>query len=740
MFKIYSMRKVELLAPCGDFESLQTAINNGADAVYLGLGDFNARAKSTYFTVDNIRENIKLAHLYGVKVYITINTLVTDDEMPQFLELVKACVLAKADAFIVQDFGCAYLLKNLFPNIELHASTQMGIHNVDGAKFAKELGFTRVVLSREVSLFDIKQIKKETSLEIEYFVQGALCVAFSGNCYFSALEHEQSGNRGKCLQLCRLPYDAYLENEKIGSGYLLSARDLCLMPNIEKLIEAGVDSFKIEGRLRRPGYVAQSVSSYRKAIDSITNKLNFDMNAEINKLKRVFSRGEFNYSAYLENNDKIINKLNQNHTGIEIGKIIKAERFKDLFKVTIKTNHEITAGDGLKFFNNLGAEVDSLGVGNVEKISKDIYTIYTKHKLSNDLIVNLTLDKNLEENALKNIRKINLNLSFSAKQNQPFVVNINYQNLSLKYTSKYTCQTALNQPTKVEEIKEIFSNLDTNYFNTNIENVNLENVFIPKSALKQARRELSEITKDFIIENYEKQLNFVTIPQDFNTYLSKSPNLTADFNNIIIINENNELDKINILENDLLAFQPENWNLENIKNTLDKLNNYTNNLALVLPTIANQNDLKIIDEIIKKLDNNIYLILGNIYGLKYTNTHKLIAGIDMNIYNKYSILNLQNLGVKQFIWSKEIKSNLNEVYEFTYGHQALMHLAHCPFKTLFNNSCANCKFNKNLVYKANNGEKYEIHRTKITKCYFTLYQNKLTNKIKSCNNVLDLRY
>ena len=142
------MKKVELLAPSGDLESLQAAINNGADAVYLGLGDFNARAKSTYFTTENIRENIKLAHIFGVKVYITINTLVTDDEMPRFLDLVKTCVLAKADAFIVQDFGCAYLLKNLFPNIELHASTQMGIHNVNVAKFAKSLGFSRVVLSR----------------------------------------------------------------------------------------------------------------------------------------------------------------------------------------------------------------------------------------------------------------------------------------------------------------------------------------------------------------------------------------------------------------------------------------------------------------------------------------------------------------------------------------------------------------------------------------------------------------
>ena len=293
----------EILAPAGDAQSFYAALNAGADAIYLGLTDFSARKSAENFTLSNLSQFTDRAHLFGVKVYITINTLVTDDEMPRFLDLVKTCVLAKADAFIVQDFGCAYLLKNLFPNIELHASTQMGIHNVDGARFAKSLGFSRVVLSREATLQDIIQIKQETGLEIEYFVQGALCVAFSGNCYFSALEHNQSGNRGKCLQLCRLPYTAYLDNKNVGSGYLLSARDLCLMPNIEELINAGVDSFKIEGRLRRAGYVAQSVASYRSAIDSLSQNKQFDLNSEIDKLKRVFSRGEFNYSAYLNNND-----------------------------------------------------------------------------------------------------------------------------------------------------------------------------------------------------------------------------------------------------------------------------------------------------------------------------------------------------------------------------------------------------------------------------------------------------
>ena len=197
---------IEVLAPAGNPECFYAAINNGADAVYLGLSSFNARMRAENFTTSNIRDFIKHAHTFGVKVYITINTLLKDDDFDELVEMVKVLIDAKADAFIVQDYGVAHVLKTCFDGIVLHASTQMGIHNLDGALFAEKLGFSRIVLSRETKLEDIKLIKQHTNLEIEYFVQGALCVAFSGNCYLSSLEKNLSGNEGKCLQLCRLPF------------------------------------------------------------------------------------------------------------------------------------------------------------------------------------------------------------------------------------------------------------------------------------------------------------------------------------------------------------------------------------------------------------------------------------------------------------------------------------------------------------------------------------------------------
>ena len=195
---------LELLAPVGSMDNLKVAVSSGADAVYLGMQNFNARDKADNFTAENIKEVVDYCHLHNVKVYLTVNTIIKDNEINMLVDTIKSAVEANVDAYIVQDLGVATLLKNTFVNINLHASTQMGVHNLKGAKLIEEFGFSRVVLSRETTLEDIKQIAQNTKLEIEYFVQGALCVAFSGNCYLSSILHGQSGNRGKCLQLCRL--------------------------------------------------------------------------------------------------------------------------------------------------------------------------------------------------------------------------------------------------------------------------------------------------------------------------------------------------------------------------------------------------------------------------------------------------------------------------------------------------------------------------------------------------------
>ena len=333
----------EILAPAGSFEALKTAVINGADAVYIGLSKFSARAKAENFNNDVFLQALSYAHLYGVKVYVAINTLVKNEEMSDALSDALFAIDSGADAIILQDLGLSELIRKARPSAILHASTQMGIHNLEGAIIAKQLGFTRVILSRECTLSEIKRIKNGVDIEVECFVQGALCIAFSGNCYFSSLASGFSGNRGKCMQLCRKKYSLML-NGKTKTGYLLSAKDLMLATKLKDLVDAGVDSFKIEGRLRRNEYVAESIRIYKKACnENITDN-------EINCLKRVFNRGDFTQGHLYDPTNRVIDYKINSHKGLFYCKV---QEVRNRIAILEKS---LCKGDGIKFLRN-GFEV-----------------------------------------------------------------------------------------------------------------------------------------------------------------------------------------------------------------------------------------------------------------------------------------------------------------------------------------------------------------------------------------------
>ena len=246
--------KMKILSPAGDFESLKAAVIAGADEVYLGVRNFNAR-NIEGFSLETLKQAVDYAHIFSVKINLAVNILFSDDEIQQALDLIVDAYNLGVDSFIIQDVGLMSLVHENYPQIEVHASTQMGLHNLEGLKALEDLGFSRVVLARETSLSEVKRIKENTSLEIEYFAHGALCVSFSGNCYLSSYLNDASGNRGKCKQLCRLPYEIFVGNEKKADGYLLSAKDFNMTNRLQDLLDAGVDVLKIEGRARRPFYV-----------------------------------------------------------------------------------------------------------------------------------------------------------------------------------------------------------------------------------------------------------------------------------------------------------------------------------------------------------------------------------------------------------------------------------------------------------------------------------------------------
>ncbi|MBE6775464.1 MAG: U32 family peptidase [Ruminococcaceae bacterium] len=276
------MKRPEVLAPVGSPDSLYAAVRSGADAVYMGCKGFNARIKADNFGDDEIKDAIAYCHSHGVKVHITMNTLISDEEIPEALETLKRICAAGADAVIVQDLGLASLMKEAVPALEKHASTQMSVQTREGVKLLKQMGFSRAVLPRELTKEEIRSIKDSTDIEIEIFIHGALCMSVSGQCYMSSMFGGRSGNRGLCAQPCRLPFRA--EN---GTGNDLSLKDLSLIERAQELTELGIDSLKIEGRMKRPEYVAAAVTAIRSTLDGKADE------EILSKLRAVFSRSGF---------------------------------------------------------------------------------------------------------------------------------------------------------------------------------------------------------------------------------------------------------------------------------------------------------------------------------------------------------------------------------------------------------------------------------------------------------------
>ncbi|MBO7186774.1 MAG: U32 family peptidase [Clostridia bacterium] len=705
------MTKAELLAPAGDEQSFYSAINNGADAIYLGLPSFNARIKAQNFTEENLNKFVRIAHLHGVKIYITVNTLVKDNECEDFLALISSALQSGVDAFIVQDLGMATLIKKVFPTAVLHASTQMGVHNLFGAKALEKLGFSRVVLSRETKLSDIIEIKNNTNLEIEYFVQGALCVCFSGNCYMSALKNNSSGNRGLCKQLCRLPY--FTDGKK---GHFLSPNDLCLINSLKILSDAGVTSYKIEGRLKRASYVAQSVKAFRTAIDNeLTNTQISELKSE---LKSVFSRGEFNESAYLYDNDNIIDIKNNNHTGKKIGVIIAKEKFKDLYRYKIKSSEEIAFGDGLKTF---GKTENSFGVGNTES-ANGVYTVYTKNaQIEVGDTVNKILDNKREQLLLNAKKLIPLSVKITAKKEEPLSLKITSKNQSVTVLGDI-CETAKNSPLTENDLKKRMKFGDTVFEMVDF-HATVDGVFIPNSKINELRRRAVEQLENKILDEnkseFIKSLDGKNLPTKEEIKAVLTP-LKTNFENLfstaVIVNETVDLSMP--ITTKTIILSPTIYSKETIENFLNKISSKGKDykIYLNLPIIATGKEVAVLDDIIYSF-NNLGIVANNYYAFKYLGVRPILAGIGLNAYNSYTVKALKDLGFNGVISS--IENHTPHTYKYA-GNPPLMTMVHCPFKVKTGSNCNNCQAQKDLTYLDERGNKYFIRRYKIINCYFEL--------------------
>lgn len=508
-------KKIELLAPAGNRESFIGAINAGANAIYLSGKSFGARKYADNFTKEEIADLITFAHLRNVKVYVTVNTLIFEDEISDLLEYCDFLVINHVDALIVQDLGIIDVFCQRYPDTEIHASTQMNTYNQYQLKFLADLGVKRVILARETSLEDIQKMRENCQVDLEVFVHGALCVSYSGNCLFSSLRGGRSGNRGECAQPCRLKYKMYRDDVLVEKdSYLLSTKDLMTIENLDKVMASGVSSLKIEGRMRRVEYVIATVRAYREAIDHFYDGKSFNLEKRISELFSVFNR-EYTKGYLLDEEPYKINNSNRpNHQGVEIGRVVAYNRGK----TTIKLTGDLRVGDGIRIIgtNDHGGQVGRIFINDklVDSGHKDdVVTIDMKEKIDIGAKVLKTLDSDLESSLKTYLDEffgiVPLQIKFYSFVGKKLRIEIQGETTDLMtIESDYV----IPQAKKVYQDKEKLASQFSKFGNTCFYLEKLEIMtdglgFIPNGIINDLRREGVDKLEESILKREAKTIN-----------------------------------------------------------------------------------------------------------------------------------------------------------------------------------------------------------------------------------------
>ena len=665
---------MKILSPAGNFECLKMAIYNGADEVYLGINQFNARNNVNGFTLDSLEDAVDFAHIFNVKVNLAINILFSDDELQDALDTVVESYNKGVDSFIIQDLGLAYLIHKYYPEIEIHASTQMAIHNLEGVKFLEQFGFKRVVLARETPIEEIKRIKVNSKIELEYFAQGALCVSFSGNCYLSSYLFDASGNRGRCKQLCRLPYSFLKNGKTLKKGYLLSAKDFNMINRLDDLKNAGIDVIKIEGRARRPFYVASATREYYNKINGIK--------PSIDNLKLGFNR-EYT-EGYFNGNSNIISNI-QNHIGLCVGKIEKVNNGKNFNEVIFSSNRELSPKSTFKIIDK-NQEKTTLTAYDLKEISTGKYKLTTTQKLSVNDKIHLILDYKKETETLNNTKKKDILLKLSFKENEKMCAAFLFNNKEYKIYGEI-CEPALKQPLSYEDIKLNFNKSDL--FNPKID-VCLDKIFVTKQKLNDFRRKVFDNIYTILTVSSKHNKNCLKIKNDYHTIV---------FNNFQIIHTLDEpITKENVI------YSPEIYTLKNISEFVNNCYRKNKTPYLDTPNFALEKDIDLIRSIVDA--THIGIVANNYYA--FTFNTKIVVGAGLNVYNQITATILN----KPIITAE---SNISNKINFPY-----MTLRHCPMKEHLNASCEKCPYKNIYQYKMDNGTIFQLKRKKLSSCTFYL--------------------
>ncbi|WP_455067559.1 DUF3656 domain-containing U32 family peptidase [Parvimonas micra] len=693
----------ELLSPAGSMESLKAGIQNGADAIYLGGSSFGARAAATNFDNDELIEAVKYAKLRDVNIFVTVNTSIKETEIEDLISYTDFLYKIGVDAIILSDIGIAEVLRKRYPNMELHASTQISAHSLNDVLELKQVGFDRVVIARELGIEEIKEICDNVDIDIEVFIHGAICVSYSGQCLMSSMLGDRSGNRGRCAQPCRQSYKLINKTTgkiiNVNGNYLLSPKDLCSIENIEKILDTGVKSLKIEGRMKRPEYVAVVTSRYRKAIDNyINNKITTDKKTLKEDLEAIFNR-KFT-SGYLmsKNGSDIINLDKPNNVGVKVGEVLSFNLKKN--KLKIKLSGKLSKGDGI-----------NLGGGNIGRIIKDgeIFDCGVAGDIVEiDFIKNIkpktpvykTSDKQLVDNANKSFKegienkKINLKCEIFIKVG--YKIKFNLENIEI--FSDEIIEKANNKEAEIDKIIERLSKTGGTPYNFFFSNIFVDkNAFIPVSVLNNLRRKAIEKYEEYRLDFSAKRIIY---PYDNYSYLKGE----KVFNGKITLKVHNNSQLDTILENPNISefvkeIYTEDFTL--LEKYYSKFKTLGINIIYSALGVIRNEEYYVLEKYLSKINSDIFNKVQistwgskNFFKSKF-GTKKFNIDTYFNIYNSYSLkffekyFDAEDITISQEINKFEIKNLLDKSKErnsnvdmIIYGHTRSMLTEYCAMGVL----------------------------------------------------------
>lgn len=729
MTKRFKDNKYEVLAPAGSFECMLAAFNAGADAVYVGGQMFGARAFADNFNTEELIEAIDYAHIHNKKLFLTVNTLLKNQEIESMLiEYLKPLYEAGLDAVIVQDFGVLTLIKKHFPLMDVHASTQMTVTGSSFAKELKRLGVTRIVPARELSLKEIENIYNETGLEIECFVHGALCYSYSGMCLLSSLIGGRSGNRGRCAQPCRLPYDAIFDDLSIKGQYPLSPKDLCTLKLLPKILKAGVYSLKIEGRMKKPEYVASVTAMYRKYVDMyVKNGEDKYMVSEddIKELMDIYNRGGFTDGYYTKHNGKDIMSLERpNHMGVKVATIKRYDENKG--QIVAKALENISSDDVLEIFTGNGQGIyvktdnilkdkefiisfNKITSSKNERLDKKSIARFALPKTDIMRTRNNTLIKNIQNKYIikSDTNELSVGGNITIVENAPITVNIwhkeNYVNLSGSIPD-----IATNRPVCEGDIYKQFNKtggtgfkLDMNDFTVTL----ADGLFVNIKELNQLRREALEKLKEQILASY-KRVYFKPVEQissiDDLCYKKREDNTTTKAMMITTLVSNEaQLEAVILNESVNIIYAEADMFKENIEDKwhifIDKAHTYNKKLILALPYITREHGRHFI------VKNKEIIFNQNFDGYMFRNLEAYMLFKNMGISCKYIVFDNTIYGINNYsveflkrykpdLLTASYELNKNELEHFDNDNMELCVYGYIP--VMISAGCIKKSYNK----------------------------------------------